>query len=187
MRWWGGTEEKENWKLILFCSTNLNHCCWPQVTSPQYKTVLCQQFMEGKGCQFGESCSFAHGHAEIRNVQMNLAALNPNYKGTLCKYFMTTGECEFGSICQYAHGNMVGRRLRFPLLIFTLPRRSWEGTRRWAGWEVVGTNILITWEVVETRTLVTWEEEALRPLSGRLHCAKITRRMEGLWNWIMRR
>ena len=90
--------------------------------------------MEGNGCQFGESCSFAHGHGEVelrtfptlsyppfnslvlssnksfsqvRNVQMNLAALNPNYKGSLCKYFMTTGECEFGSICQYAHGNMV--------------------------------------------------------------------------------
>jgi len=44
---------------------------------------------------------------------------------------------------------------------------------------VVGTNILVTWEGVETRTLVTWEEEALRPLSGRLHCVKITRRMEG--------
>jgi len=80
------------------------------VTSPQYKTVLCQQFMEGNGCQFGESCSFAHGHGEVRNVQMNLAALNPNYKGSLCKYFMTTGECEFGSICQYAHGNMELRR-----------------------------------------------------------------------------
>jgi len=82
----------------------------PKVTSPQYKTVLCQQFMEGNGCQFGESCSFAHGHGEVRNVQMNLAALNPNYKGSLCKYFMTTGECEFGSICQYAHGNMELRR-----------------------------------------------------------------------------
>ena len=124
MGWWEGTEGKENRKNNLFCSTNLNHYCWPQVTSPQYKTVLCQQFMEGKGCQFGESCSFAHGHAEIRNVQMNLAALNPNYKGTLCKYFMTTGECEFGSICQYAHGNMVGRRLKFPHLILTFPRRS---------------------------------------------------------------
>ena len=45
--------------------------------------------------------------SQVRNVQMNLAALNPNYKGSLCKYFMTTGECEFGSICQYAHGNMV--------------------------------------------------------------------------------
>ena len=38
----------------------------PQVSSPQYKTVLCQQFMEGTGCQFGDSCAFAHGQAEVR-------------------------------------------------------------------------------------------------------------------------
>ena len=38
-----------------------------QVTSPQYKTVLCQQFMEGNGCQFGEGCSFAHGHGEVKH------------------------------------------------------------------------------------------------------------------------
>ena len=80
--------------------------------------------MEGKGCQFGESCSFAHGHSEIRNVQMNLAALNPNYKGTLCKYFMTTGECEFGSICQYAHGNMVGRRHKISPFNLDLPSQE---------------------------------------------------------------
>jgi len=72
------------------------------ITSPQYKTVLCQQ----DPCQFGDSCSFAHSQGELRTVQQNLAEINPNYKGTLCKFFMSTGECEFGSICQYAHGNM---------------------------------------------------------------------------------
>ena len=123
-------EERRMWRpmvldhsLTIYASVFSVVHVWHQVTSPQYKTVLCQQFMEGNGCQFGESCSFAHGHGEVeflltlthmfnlisqvRNVQMNLAALNPNYKGSLCKYFMTTGECEFGSICQYAHGNMV--------------------------------------------------------------------------------
>merc|ERR1719154_456536 len=77
------------------------------ITSPQYKTVLCQQ----AGCQFGESCTFAHSQAELRTVQQNLAQINPNYKGTLCKYFMSTGECEFGTICQYAHGNMELRNI----------------------------------------------------------------------------
>ena len=47
------------------------------ITSPQYKTVLCQQ----AGCQFGETCSFAHSQGELRTVQQNLAQINPNYKG----------------------------------------------------------------------------------------------------------
>jgi len=72
------------------------------ITSPQYKTVLCQQ----DPCQFADSCTFAHNQGELRTVQQNLAEINPNYKGTLCKFFMSTGECEFGSICQYAHGNL---------------------------------------------------------------------------------
>ena len=25
--------------------------------------------MEGNGCQFGESCSFAHGHGEVKHFQ----------------------------------------------------------------------------------------------------------------------
>ena len=47
------------------------------VTSPQYKTIMCQQ----KPCQFGETCSFAHSQGEMRTVQQNLAEINPNYKG----------------------------------------------------------------------------------------------------------
>merc|ERR1719369_2725434 len=70
------------------------------ISSPQYKTVLCQQ----KNCLFAESCCFAHGQGELRTVQQNLAQMNPNYKVTLCKYYMTTGKCEFGSFCQNAHG-----------------------------------------------------------------------------------
>ena len=62
-------------------------------------------FQESSSCQFGGSCTFAHGPRELRDVRHNLAQLNPNYKGTLCKFFMSTGECEFGTICQYAHGN----------------------------------------------------------------------------------
>jgi len=77
-----------------------------RVTSPQYKTVMCQQFQEKGFCTFRDTCNFAHGHAEMRTVQENLARINPNYKGTLCKYFMSTGDCEFGSLCQYAHGNL---------------------------------------------------------------------------------
>ena len=50
---------------LNFCQCHDNHHLLHQVTSPQYKTVLCQQFMEGNGCQFGESCSFAHGHGEV--------------------------------------------------------------------------------------------------------------------------
>ena len=52
------------------------------ITSPQYKTVLCQQ----KPCQFGETCSFAHSQGQMRTVQQNLAEINPNYKGEWMKY-----------------------------------------------------------------------------------------------------
>ena len=54
------------------------------------QTVLCRQ----TDCSFGPACSFAHGRAELRTVQQNLAEINPSYKGTLCKYFMATGKCE---------------------------------------------------------------------------------------------
>ena len=67
----------------------------------KYKTEICKNF-EFKGtCHWGDQCSFAHGHTELRNK----THINLHYKSKLCKQFFEKGHCNYGYRCQYLHND----------------------------------------------------------------------------------
>lgn len=49
-----------------------------------YKTQLCRNFMEGRPCEFGEDCAYAHGYEELI-VKPSPQQFNKNYKTKMCK------------------------------------------------------------------------------------------------------
>lgn len=78
-----------------------------QIATNVRKTKLCQTYMETGQCPYGDKCTFAHGHHELRRIPMAAVTAKPNltYRKTrLCERFMTTGNCPYGDNCTYAHG-----------------------------------------------------------------------------------
>lgn len=59
-----------------------------RAANPRFKTELCRNFTVTGRCPFGTKCQFAHGAAELRNVDRH-----PRYKTALCASFWTYGAC----------------------------------------------------------------------------------------------
>lgn len=66
--------------------------------SSRYKTELCRPYQEHGSCKYGEKCQFAHGHAELRNVNRH-----PKYKTDLCRTYHSVGFCPYGPRCHFIH------------------------------------------------------------------------------------
>ena len=70
-------------------------------TNPLYKTILCRNYADGNLCDNGDSCTFAHGSAELR--------LNPSKcKSIRCNEFLVKGKCIRGRNCPFFHGKWIG-------------------------------------------------------------------------------
>ncbi len=52
---------------------------------PNYKTELCQSFLNDKFCKYGNRCRFAHSKTELYNKSLIL----PKFKTASCKSFYT--------------------------------------------------------------------------------------------------
>ena len=63
-----------------------------------YKTEVCRSWMEYNMCPYGAKCQFAHGEAELRQVERHR-----KYKTEKCKKFHSEGVCPFGSRCIFIH------------------------------------------------------------------------------------
>jgi len=79
---------------------------------PLYKTQMCNNWQSEEGCEYGDTCRFAHGQDELRVLKTGdlVAAgvwnsssskiISPQYKTVLC----TNDDCKFGSSsCNFAH------------------------------------------------------------------------------------
>ncbi|ELT95833.1 hypothetical protein CAPTEDRAFT_50343, partial [Capitella teleta] len=66
--------------------------------SSRYKTELCRPFEENGFCKYGDKCQFAHGEAELRNLNRH-----PKYKTERCRTFHSTGFCPYGPRCHFIH------------------------------------------------------------------------------------
>ncbi|KAH7654489.1 CCCH zinc finger domain-containing protein [Dioscorea alata] len=69
-----------------------------------YKTGLCNKFQQYGTCPYGDTCTFAHGFAELRKANPNPNP-NPNRNPNsgLCYSFMRSGSCRNGNTCPYSH------------------------------------------------------------------------------------
>jgi hypothetical protein len=63
------------------------------------KTELCKNWELYGNCFFNNTCSFAHGHSELRKKDLE----NQKYKTKKCKAFKSERYCQFGMRCQYSH------------------------------------------------------------------------------------
>ncbi len=61
------------------------------LSNPRYKTEICRNFKERARCVYGDSCQFAHGRRELREV-----VRNTKYKTKLCQKYWITGYCVYG-------------------------------------------------------------------------------------------
>eukprot|EP00828_Plagiopyla_frontata_P041131 TRINITY_DN5773_c0_g1_i14.p1 TRINITY_DN5773_c0_g1~~TRINITY_DN5773_c0_g1_i14.p1 ORF type:complete len:343 (-),score=61.27 TRINITY_DN5773_c0_g1_i14:850-1878(-) len=73
-----------------------------------YKTQMCSHITDGKICEFGDKCIFAHSVNELykkpsKDVDYIDKQNMPNYKTNLCTYF-DNGFCKNGANCTFAHG-----------------------------------------------------------------------------------
>lgn len=58
------------------------------------------KFWETTGhCEYEDSCSFAHGHDELKQK----TDVPKNYKTKLCKRFHKQMYCPYGARCQFLH------------------------------------------------------------------------------------
>merc|ERR1719478_40151 len=69
---------------------------------PRYKTRLCRHH---PSCRHGETCSYAHGDAELRRSPEELEReeereRDPRYKTELCRNLPS---CRHGATCTFAH------------------------------------------------------------------------------------
>lgn len=64
----------------------------------RYKTELCRPFEESGVCKYADKCQFAHGYAELRNLQRH-----PKYKTSACRTYHSIGFCPYGPRCHFVH------------------------------------------------------------------------------------
>ncbi len=69
-----------------------------QMNYGRYKTELCRQFSENGECKYGDKCQFAHGVADLKDVNRH-----PKYKTDYCKTFHSKGFCPYGPRCHFIH------------------------------------------------------------------------------------
>ena len=58
----------------------------------KFKTEMCKNYEMQGYCRWGEGCSYAHGHSELRKK----THLNTNYRSKICKLFHKQGGCPYG-------------------------------------------------------------------------------------------
>eukprot|EP01025_Chloroclados_australasicus_P049973 TRINITY_DN570_c0_g1_i1.p1 TRINITY_DN570_c0_g1~~TRINITY_DN570_c0_g1_i1.p1 ORF type:complete len:420 (-),score=41.04 TRINITY_DN570_c0_g1_i1:4293-5552(-) len=63
-----------------------------------YKTELCLLWSEKGQCEFGDSCKYAHGDEELKEVRRH-----PRFKTEVCRHYTETGTCPFGRRCHFLH------------------------------------------------------------------------------------
>lgn len=66
-------------------------------TNELFKTELCKNYTELRMCKYGESCQFAHGPEELREVKHH-----NSWRTKTCAAWLQGG-CTYGSRCCYAH------------------------------------------------------------------------------------
>ena len=66
-----------------------------------YKTELCNNFVQTGVCEFNLECAYAHGIHELNYKTKS----NKNFKTKHCKqwHVETPGKCSYGSKCQFIH------------------------------------------------------------------------------------
>ena len=65
----------------------------------KFKTELCKNYLKGNHCEFGDKCSFAHGHHEL----LERKDTHKNYKTKMCKRWLKEKSCPYGDRCQFIH------------------------------------------------------------------------------------
>lgn len=84
------------------------------ISSPLYKTRLCERFETEGACPYGAKCNFAHGINELRGRDQptdlvlpipttSLVDNNSNqlFKTKLCEKFMKEKFCQYGPKCHF--------------------------------------------------------------------------------------
>eukprot|EP01083_Nonionella_stella_P157188 510027_1 len=64
--------------------------------NPHYKTRLCNNYLNGQSCPYGDKCRFAHGRPELRRLR--------TFKVDVCRND-SKGFCRYGQSCRYVHQN----------------------------------------------------------------------------------
>ena len=65
----------------------------------KFKTEICKFWQLHGTCEYGDTCSFAHGSHELKQ-RMDM---HKNYKTKQCKRFHKDLYCPYGSRCQFLH------------------------------------------------------------------------------------
>ena len=81
-------EDSEN---LLDVAGGAEGGAFADLSNPRYKTEICRNFKERARCVYGDSCQFAHGRRELREV-----VRNTKYKTKLCQKYWITGYCVYG-------------------------------------------------------------------------------------------
>lgn len=63
-----------------------------------YKTELCASFMKMGVCPYGSKCQFAHGDAELKQVERP-----PKWRSKPCVNWAKYGACRYGNRCCFKH------------------------------------------------------------------------------------
>ena len=77
----------------------------------QYKTQLCDRWVQSGRCALGGSCSFAHGEMELQDrkrgmSERELFRIEQTSKSRPCRIFIQTGKCPNGASCLFVHGEV---------------------------------------------------------------------------------
>jgi len=69
-------------------------------SSRNYKTEMCNKWLERGECPYGNKCQFAHGESELRSGAKHL---DSRYKQSVCRNFHEKGSCPYGKRCRFIH------------------------------------------------------------------------------------
>ncbi|KRX82141.1 Zinc finger protein 36, C3H1 type-like 3 [Trichinella sp. T6] len=85
---------KKAYKRSIKIKNQRRKLCIPH-HNPKYKTKMCFWIDITDYCPYGQRCTFAHSHSELRK--------HPKYKTVLCNKFRTVKGCPYGGNCQFIH------------------------------------------------------------------------------------
>ncbi len=95
----GSSDTSSDQETIYLNNNNSNNNnTTKQINYSRYKTELCRQFSENGECKYGDKCQFAHGVADLKDVNRH-----PKYKTDYCKTFHSKGFCPYGPRCHFIH------------------------------------------------------------------------------------
>lgn len=70
------------------------------VNTQLYKTELCALFMKNGVCPYSNTCQFAHGENELKQVERP-----PKWRLKPCTNWQKYGKCRYGNRCLFKHGD----------------------------------------------------------------------------------